>query len=430
MDQVRATLKVLWEQRFWVLCVIALLVASGVWSLATTDLQRQFAQRKSAIERQFTAIKKLNSQRLHPNEQVIEENRQQLVQESQITLQIWQDLYESQTREVLYWPQDQLRAEFIAEINKLRFGDPFPPKLSRMRDNYWNYIQKRFGSLLKIVAALPLSEERGRTAGGEYGGFRDGRGTSDADDQDYLVQWLDQGKVRDQLDFKTNPKALEIWVTQEDLWVYENLLNVIAHTNRARGATRPDNAAIRVIVSLEVGRAAVVGGDDQGNIVPPATGEGASGRGGAAGRGRERTSRAGGGRDSGTKILESRYLDLTTGEPLPAGDAANFRTEFRQLPIRMLLIVEQTWIPQLLVACANAALPIEVKQLRINPQQSGAGYATQSSAGNAPRNLESEGDTTALAELEIQGVVFIYNRPDQEMLRLADQQQASQLAGN
>ena len=45
-------------------------------------------------------------------------------------------------------------------------------------------------------------------------------------------------------------------MTQENLWVYETLLNVIAQTNEERGATRPDNAAIRVIVALEVGREA------------------------------------------------------------------------------------------------------------------------------------------------------------------------------
>lgn len=72
--------------------------------------------------------------------------------------------------------------------------------------------------------------------------------------KDYLVQSIDQANLRQQLEFTGVPTSRQIWVTQENLWVYETLLfHAIANTNKERGASRPDNTAVRIIQSLEVG---------------------------------------------------------------------------------------------------------------------------------------------------------------------------------
>ena len=62
---------------------------------------------------------------------------------------------------------------------------------------------------------------------------------------------------------------MRIWVTQEDLWVYTTMLQVIANTNKAAGSTRFSNAAVRVIDSLEVGRAAARESRTTGRILVP-----------------------------------------------------------------------------------------------------------------------------------------------------------------
>ncbi|MCG8449571.1 MAG: hypothetical protein MI725_08335, partial [Pirellulales bacterium] len=305
MDQVRAIIRTIWQQRFWVLISIAAVVSVFCWMSAAGDLDAQFSKRQSEINNMFSAMRNLNSQALHPNEDVIRGNTQQTVQQGNITLALWEDLYGRQHEEVLFWPKDHLDAGFIEEIEKLKFGDKFPPQKSQaMRSNYWNYIGKRFDGLLEIVQALKNEERSGSSYGGEYGGGYGGeygggyggeygggaaRGLAPGEDaeQDYLVQWLDQGNLQAQLLFKDNmPTALEIWVTQENLWVYETLLNVIANTNKARGATRPDNTAVRAIVALQVGQEAAAGGMKHGHILPPETSGGASagyGRGGESG---------------------------------------------------------------------------------------------------------------------------------------------------
>ena len=67
------------------------------------------------------------------------------------------------------------------------------------------------------------------------------------EDDDYICEWFDQAVIRDELNFPQRPSSLRIWVTQEDLWVYHTLLDVIAKTNQAAGATRMSNAAVKVV---------------------------------------------------------------------------------------------------------------------------------------------------------------------------------------
>ncbi len=458
MDQVRVIVKLIWRERFWVLSVLGTLVAVACWHLATGDLDKEFKSRKSSIESSFKSMRDLGSKPVHPNDDVNQGDMLQAKEQRENVLNVWKQLYDRQRQEVLYWPKGSLKPEFIDEIEKLRFRDPFPAhKAEFMRNHYWNYIENRFDGLLEIVQAQKTSE-RGSSSFGGRGGGRDspyggeegyggegaygGRGLAaldpDQENQDYLVQWLDQGNVRDELHFAKKPSAVQIWVTQEDLWVYETLLNVIANTNKLRKATRPDNTAVRVIVNLEVGKKAAEASRTKSRIlIPSVEGIGGDdpyggGRGGESGGGRGEMDEGGyggrggygeGGRDDGmsdTDVLAHRYLDAE-GQPYP-GDAENFGIEYRQLPIRMKLMMDQRWLPQLLVECANAALPIEVNQLRVNPEQSGAGFGGGGSRGgmstgrSSMRGAVNLPPDPNLANVEIQAVVYIYNQPDKEEL--------------
>ena len=76
-----------------------------------------------------------------------------------------------------------------------------------------------------------------------------------------------------------------------------------------------------------------------------------------------------------------------------------------------------------MIECANAALPVEVKQLRINPSQSGGalgGRGGMSRTMGTIRGLEPDPN---LAEVEIRGVVYIYNPPATEQLTIPGDEQ-------
>ncbi len=464
MDQVRTIVSVIWKQRFWVLTVIGTIVGTVFWNMAATDLDAKFKKRKSAIEQAFKTVGGIEREQNHPNDDVNDGDMKQAMQQRDFVLEVWKDLYERQRTEVLFWPES-ISKEFVDYMDKRKFGDGIR---SDMRGFYRNYIETRFDALLEIVDAKKSSERgtsgRGGGYGGEgaggYGGGYGGEGggaSALANDEnakeDYLVLWLDQGKLQQKLNFKTKPSAMQVWVTQEDLWVYETLLNVIANTNKARGATRSDNTAVRAIESLLVGSEASIppgsqiiipqqdaGGGGRGGYGEGGYGEGGYGEGdfGGGGFGGEGGfggvggvggygeggygGRAGmeGGLEGGgdAALIANRYLDAE-GKPAQGSLEGPFgTTEFRQLPIRMKLRMDERWIPRILIECANATLPIEVNQVRINPSQSGTGLGGRRTSGRQNSGLRGIASDIKLAEIEISGVVYIYNQPDTETLTI------------
>src|SRR5688572_23576382 len=133
-------------------------------------------------------------------------------------------------------------------------------------------------------------------------------------------------------------------------------------------------------------------------------------------------------------LLAGRYLD-DAGAPIADGTAGT-GTEFRRLPVLMRFQMDPRWIPIVLVQCANAPLPIEVKRLRINPEQAAEGFdMTMGSTGagaegmgrmgggyrgggfSAPMATATPGAPSAdMVTVELHGLVYIYNPPDSTVL--------------
>jgi len=469
MDKVRAFLQAAWLQRFWILCVVGTLAAVVCWMMASGELQRQFTANKSQIDTEFGNMQKISQTTVHGNPAVNAKEREEAKKIADSVKQLWQSLFDAQHEVVLKWP-DVLGADFVSYVEKAKFGSDINQKF---RDRYQNYIKNRFDGLVEIVDAKKMPVDGAATFGAGMGrmeGGRMGEGGMAADvlldaqgnpiEEDYLVQWVDQANLRQQLEFTNVPTSKQIWVTQEDLWVYETLLHAIANTNKERGATRPDNTAIRVIQSLEVGAPAALAMPQESMILMPMDAMAATG-GEAPPPGQEAVPAEG--VDMDAMLLTNRYIDA---EGKPITDAATgMGTEFRRLPIRMVLMMDERYLPNILVECANSPLPIEVQRLRINKEKSGMDKDNQafelgaSAGGAAPgmmggrgmeggrgmgmpmgggrgemgrgmgmpmggRGYEGGGmgmslnaaDTASLATVEIQGLVYIYMPPDPTIL--------------
>ena len=85
-------------------------------------------------------------------------------------------------------------------------------------------------------------------------------------------------------------------------------------------------------------------------------------------------------------------------------------------------MMDEKYIPTILINCANATLPIEVKQVRINPSKSGAGFSAAQRGANI-RGM-SQADLATLTEVVIRGVVYIYNEPDTQTLTIPGEELA------
>ena len=128
--------------------------------------------------------------------------------------------------------------------------------------------------------------------------------------------------------------------------------------------------------------------------------------------------------------LDGRYVDAS-GKRMPGATAA--ATQFKRMPVFMRLTIDQREIPKLLTECANSPLPVEVRQLRINPGKAGgseAGKSAPASSGGGNSNplqvrlpgsrsaptRPTPGPTQAATSFEVPvevlGIVYIYNKPE------------------
>ena len=141
--------------------------------------------------------------------------------------------------------------------------------------------------------------------------------------------------------------------------------------------------------------------------------------------------------DIRTALKDNRYLDAQD-EPLTADSPSPF-AEFKRMPIIMKLIVDQRRIPEILVNCANCSMPIDVRHVRIAPDNlqsggaaaaaampMGAGVPAGTAAGALPGGTAGSGGVSlgrsALGEtsgygsdairISIYGVINIFNEPD------------------
>jgi hypothetical protein len=475
MDQLRKAWGWLQRQHFWVLTIVAIAVALGCWWRGANTLWAEYDTNRRKIEAEFAAAETVRSKPFHANDSVKAAQNEQIAEQQKSVSALWKQLYERQTASVLKWPSN-LSPEFHNHIETLTFGAEIPKNL---RDHYNNYIRDHFPELPKIVGALEVPEGDqggmgGMGRGGGGGAFNvqsflesrrssGGRGGPEGDggqafeEPDFLVIWMDQQLVRDELAPRLTPSAKRIWKTQEDLWVYEALLTIIANTNKAAGADRFSNAAVRVIESLEVGRTAAQASRGKGRIEivegPAVGGEGtegdprsAMGEGGGGysemgggegyggGRGEmmeggysEMGGRGGMGQDAATsdaELFSNRYVDAD-GAPIP--DLGDGGTEFKRLPVRMKLWMDQRWLPQLVADCANAPLQVEVQEVRINPADDGSGGGGYGGGrGGGGRGGEGGGygamsgplSVEMMPEQEpnmktivVQGTVYIFNPP-------------------
>ena len=224
------------------------------------------------------------------------------------------------------------------------------------------------------------------------------------------------------------PNTLEIYYSQENLWVLRQLLEIVGGVNGA--AKQPYQAKIHEIDTIKIGSSVVFGA---GQIAAPGSNSTSAGI------------------DFNSGLETPDFDDFSSdgmGTEVVSPDPANFRyvseglekiaaTDLRsalkdvkpqnvalaiakRLPVMMSLKMNQRAIPELLAACGSANLMIKVRQTRIMPK----GDISRSSNGNgfdemtggngrgSNRNDQSTDEFPLDMQVEIYGLIYIYNPPD------------------
>lgn len=269
------------------------------------------------------------------------------------------------------------------------------------------------------------------------------------------------------------PTTKEVLYAQENLWVLKNIMNVIAKTNGDISSAH--QATIKAIDTIEFGREvmpirskvviprsplAAGGVDEYGmegsgmmddpyadpSMMDEGMGMGMDGM----GMGPDGMPMDGMEMDPGDyRYVDKDYKKLMVDDLRAATTEPTSENYYlsvaKRLPVRMRFLMDQREIDKLLVECGNADLMIEVRQVRINPQTSGAGGIGGGSGMGGPgmgdfnmgamdmggefgggmggmgRGGQS-GDNLDQAEkifdapVEIYGIIYIYNPVNRDLL--------------
>lgn len=430
MDKVKAILGKLKKYHFWLLSLFVFILAvSGIYA-ASGKLQLEFAQYRRKIDEEFKAVDGIIGQENHPNEKFAQGVNEEIKKLRTDVEKAWNNIYNFQKEKVLRWPK-QLGAEYVETLEKLSPIAPIPPEIRRA---YQNYIKQEFDRLPKIVDARSYKIKDDPSVAPDVRDRGPGsRGISKGSESTiYKVKWdaNNQQSIDQKLNMPNTPTDAEVRICQEDLWVYDSVLRVIAAVNEK--ATGDHDAKIKKIGRLEIGREAaelfaaeasgVAGAATAAPpITPPlpGTAAGAAPAGVAGAEGAE-------GAAAANPLYDKRYVD-EQGKPLPAGGTEG--AVFKRMPVYLVVSIEQKSIPEFLAKLAGAALPVETRELRINSQTrkssiSSSSSPFQSTIGGARDSTTVEKTAVTDAQLrelfdvvlELHGVIYIYNPPDPAML--------------
>lgn len=199
------------------------------------------------------------------------------------------------------------------------------------------------------------------------------------------------------------PSAARVKLVQEDLWIFESLVDAVQSLNR--NVNDPLIAPLKQVDTIDVAQWAAV----------------ACAESSAAKKSPAKKSPPSEGDSPDDALLDGRYLDAQ-GQPLKAGAKQPF-AEFKQIFVYLKLVIDERRLPDLLAQLANAPLAVEVRRVTIQfvpDAASSRGAVTEeqtTASANTSRSAVvgslSTAETTSLdATVEIGGVIYLYNQPD------------------
>jgi hypothetical protein len=435
MEQVKLILAISKKYHFWILAVVALVLAFWFYPKASATAQKQFDTRKKAIVGAKKSATSVANDPDHPNDKRIEEWKKLHTIQKLKVLEGWQLLYSKQKKENP-WPSI-LSDEFRTIVKQLDTYDEIP---RHYRVQYWTFIGDALPHLWKIVDYRCQLGPDGKSIDDmidKKGGRSADRPSSQYSGGDAKVKWAgvvdwdvaDRLRIQEEFNFDILPSSLNVRLAQESYWVYQALANIIKRTNGE--AKTQSSAVVKSIHAMEIGQAASAffQSDTRPSLIPGVElgAEGDMDEGGES----ENTLGDIELSDADLDLLNTRYVNESL---IPQEAGEHPYAEFKMMPIRLQLSVDQRKLPDLLVECANSSMPVEVRQLRLNPEKAlilsssgasdGAQYSLTSGVSSSGSKKASSGYGSSATEkkssyeviAEIRGIIYIYNPPDLKKL--------------
>jgi hypothetical protein len=487
MDEFKKKLAVALKHKFWILALLLLLLSVvGFW-IAESGLSKLLAERVSAINKGYEDVQQVSSKiATHPNQHSHAKMEEMLKRKEFDVKEAWRERYVNQLP-LMTWPSEAFAQEETADIfRSLRPVEKFiefpiaelPADVSIFteadrrvysglskiteadRRVYRDYIGPVFEKISSQIGTKWKAEMKANAGGGGMGGYGgmggmggeggeggfggtgmggDGMGgygpgalgtlTNDV----VIWQASSQQTLLDQIvpwySPNSSPSILDIYYTQEDMWLLGNIMKIIKATNE--NAKENFQAIVKEIEWIRMGRYA---SRDAGQLYAGASGGGMGGYGGMGGMGSDGgdgyggmggmggeggegdgmgseggdgygsvsgesgsegdgMGSEGGGMYGGSMITrdpaDNRYISFATETFFQPRKGEEIRSSIKdvqpgnavdaiakRIPIRLRVRMESSQIHRLVAACGNAPFPIEVYQVRVNTEA-----ATSSSSG-------------------------------------------------
>jgi hypothetical protein len=431
-DSLRQQLAPVLKHHFWILAALVPLLLIPALFMAAADRREVISRERATIDGRVSALEAVRNTADHPNAAWSEAFDRQAAAVREELLGEWKAFWESQ-QPLRVWPEE-LGPDFLASIAAVESGSR-KDLLFRDQQRYQNTVAEIVRQLPARMGCEELMvAEDGQAVGGlEFGGQRPpllGRplGMGPGEDaeatrsRDVLV-WRpeDQKRLLESFTWNKPPSTTKVRLAQEELWVYGLFCDAIRRINE--GSTALFDARITTVEELAVGYPAAEdqpGGQGTGRVIAdrrPAVAPGVSGfedalLAGEPGQGmpgEQLQSRpphprfSGGeegleaavprsfaplpglgegpdGEETGPSLTPDDmlkqwiYVDFN-GRPLMAPELATAPDAqlVHLMPFVMRLVMDQRQIDRLLADLAASPVPIDVRQVRINPSARGAG---------------------------------------------------------
>ena len=355
----------------------------------------------------------------------------------------------------------------IARMNYADFVKSYMPKLASEIDAAWGE---------------PQNEDDGfGTGAGEVNGFggdsAGGDGGTVAVQQEvasHMVIWEDnnQKALDARFTFTETPSTLQILYTQEDLWVLQQWLAIIKDLNKEAEAAY--NAKVTEIIGIDlakngdtIGPSGVdlakeailsggkvvagdmggMGGGDMGGMSDmmsqmagtnsPEDGGNSGSNGGKDGQGNlVATDDPGDLRYVDAKYQPLQVVELRDALSTDPNKAKKANPELaisKRYPTRIRLKLDMRYLSQFLAACGNAELSIEVLQVRIGGESGinkGGGAGGGGMEGGMGGAVVQAAEHPYHQEVEIYGIVHIYNPPNPFALGIDPEKESNENGGD
>ncbi|MEI6036448.1 MAG: hypothetical protein WCQ91_00805 [Planctomycetota bacterium] len=452
-DAIRPYAILLAKYHFWLLAAVVPLILLPLLLLSKGRMLDDIVKARSQIGSRLTSLRNVNALQPHPNEAWATEIKKTTDGIKRETLQEWKFFWESQ-KPLRIWPAT-LGPDFLQRTaTGLKADSKLPRKLlERYQDSVRTLVQDlpaRMGADGAMLEANPTAP--GQSPPADTGVNRGGPGAILQEGSQSLVQWNaeDQKKLYASFNWAKPPTTAQVALAQEELWVYGLLCDAIKRVNTT--ATGAYNAPIPRVEQLMIGypaaedspggmgrsrifRPAFQGSappSPEGGAMPPADQPAVrpphprfGGQGTSSGPMPPSSGNPSGLPEDGGTVASPDdalrnwiYVDFD-GKPLSAAELSSSPASLmvHLMPFVIRAVVDQRKLDSLLVELAASAVPVDVRQVRVNV---GEGLATTTiSSPASTADGTGRGSRNNDVVVELRGTVGLATPPDEKAFGLA-----------